>query len=591
MKMTMKRLLALVVIALMLFTSLGAGSMTAFADEELVPTIVNTTVIASETKATADEPVELSFGADEEIDVTLVDEVELANLEKDQKYFLLSFLFKDDGEEPVETMETEGMTINDDGTSTVAIPFTNLTSPGKYTVKTELSVWDAETERYEPIDGAVHNAALDMNSETVIITKEESEEEETDSETAPEETLSISVSKTWNDNDNGGNKRPTSVDIKLLANGEEIDKTLTLNAEGEWKGSFDELPKNDTDGNTIEYTIAEVQVESYIVTVSGTAEEGFVVENLSRPWFPNTAGTQENMEFGTFTVKKKLEDYLKDDFDSETTFPTSVTFKIGDETYTETISLKDGESYTFDYVVAGTEITFEEIIDNEGDGIDLYAEYLLNSAKHSKNDSGQMKCVMTKDENAILEVLLSEVPEMPKGIGGLVITPKLTKIVNGNPAEPATFTFKIIGTLKIDADHTQVAPMPEKVSEDGLISINGAGELPLGDIIIVSPGTYTYEITEVDTGASGYTYDTSKYVIRLVVEHSEAGPFEIIEGEVKKDGVEVEDIVFTNTYTAPPAQKENRNPKTGDASNAAFWILILALAAGSALFAAKRTQQ
>ena len=578
----MKKSAVLMMAFLMVFASFAmAGPQVLYAEDsgdDPNPVIKNTTATAAGTKASSDAPAEVTVGADEEIDVELSDEVELEGLSKDNKYMLLSFLFKDGESDPIETVETTELDIADDGTATVTVTFKNLTQEGKFTIKTELSAWDSETERYEPIDGAVHNADLDMNSETVNITKEE-------------ETLTIPVSNTWDDKDNAGNKRPDSVDIKLLANGEETGKTLALNEENEWKGSFEGLPVKDADGNEIEYTIADVQIDNYIATVSGSAEEGFVVENLSRPWFPKTVGSQENLEYGTFTVKKRLEDYLKDDFDSEATFPTSVTFKIDGETYTETINLKDGESHTFDYVIAGTEITFEEIIDNEGDGIKLYASYYINDAVYLIDDTEQEKCVMTKDGNITLEVVLSEVPEGPKGIGGLVLTPKITKIVNGNPAEAATFTFKITGTFKIDADHTDIPPMPEDVSEEGLISIKGAGELPLGDIIIQSPGTYTYEITEVNTGVTGYTYDTSKYVMRLVVEHSEDGPFEIIEGELKKDGVVVEDIIFTNTYTAPPASDGKKSPQTGDESNVALWIMILTLAVGSALFVARKNEK
>ena len=88
------------------------------------------------------------------------------------------------------------------------------------------------------------------------------------------EKVSISVEKVWNDADNQDGKRPTSVTIKL--NG--TDKTLTLQASNEWKGSFTGLPKYGTNGEEITYTISEEKVTGYtpnITSVSG----GYKVTN------------------------------------------------------------------------------------------------------------------------------------------------------------------------------------------------------------------------------------------------------------------------------------------------------------------------
>ena len=82
----------------------------------------------------------------------------------------------------------------------------------------------------------------------------------------PEKTT-ISGTKTWDDKNDQDGKRPDSITVKLLANGDKAaEKTVT--AEDGWKYSFEDLPvyKN---GQKITYTIAESAVENYSTTING----------------------------------------------------------------------------------------------------------------------------------------------------------------------------------------------------------------------------------------------------------------------------------------------------------------------------------
>lgn len=89
------------------------------------------------------------------------------------------------------------------------------------------------------------------------------------------ETISVSVEKKW------VGKVATQVEIKLLADGEEKE-TLTLNAENQWKGQFNNLYKFDeTDGHEIKYTVKEVSVAGYTSVISGTAQTGFTITNTN----------------------------------------------------------------------------------------------------------------------------------------------------------------------------------------------------------------------------------------------------------------------------------------------------------------------
>ena len=51
----------------------------------------------------------------------------------------------------------------------------------------------------------------------------------------------VSVKKVWDDKNNQDGKRPTSITVKLLADGQDTGKTLELNAANNWAGSFTSL--------------------------------------------------------------------------------------------------------------------------------------------------------------------------------------------------------------------------------------------------------------------------------------------------------------------------------------------------------------
>ncbi|WP_165215432.1 SpaA isopeptide-forming pilin-related protein [Schaalia sp. ZJ1691] len=89
---------------------------------------------------------------------------------------------------------------------------------------------------------------------------------------------SVKVSKVWEDADNKDGIRPDSVTVRLLANGEETGKTLTLTAKDTWAGVFAGLDTN-TAGKEIQYTVVEDPVKGYDTAVTGSAGDGYTVTN------------------------------------------------------------------------------------------------------------------------------------------------------------------------------------------------------------------------------------------------------------------------------------------------------------------------
>ncbi|MBP3913576.1 MAG: Cna B-type domain-containing protein, partial [Lachnospiraceae bacterium] len=82
-------------------------------------------------------------------------------------------------------------------------------------------------------------------------------------------TVHISGTKTWNDEDNEDGSRPTSIVVKLLADGRETARrTVQEDAYGNWTYDFGDLPMN-RNGKKITYVIAEDPVEGYETAVNG----------------------------------------------------------------------------------------------------------------------------------------------------------------------------------------------------------------------------------------------------------------------------------------------------------------------------------
>ncbi len=98
-------------------------------------------------------------------------------------------------------------------------------------------------------------------------------------------TTQIPVEKIWEGD--AETDRPESIKVNLIADGEETDQVLELNAENDWKGAFQNLPKYKlvtAEGEEdqiveIEYSVSEVDVEGYTSELSGNAVDGFVLTN------------------------------------------------------------------------------------------------------------------------------------------------------------------------------------------------------------------------------------------------------------------------------------------------------------------------
>ena len=92
----------------------------------------------------------------------------------------------------------------------------------------------------------------------------------------------LKVTKQWDDKNDQDGIRPQSVTVRLLKDGKETGKTLTLDDACNWTGTFDDLDKY-KDGQEIAYTIEEVPVEGYSSKVTGDVSTGFTITNSHTP--------------------------------------------------------------------------------------------------------------------------------------------------------------------------------------------------------------------------------------------------------------------------------------------------------------------
>ena len=95
----------------------------------------------------------------------------------------------------------------------------------------------------------------------------------------PGDKVEVSVNKQWVDTAEQQDKRSESVTVALM-NGETQVQTKDLNKENGWMATFNDLPKYDSIGNIINYTVQEVTTNKfYTTTITGNMADGYVITN------------------------------------------------------------------------------------------------------------------------------------------------------------------------------------------------------------------------------------------------------------------------------------------------------------------------
>lgn len=108
----------------------------------------------------------------------------------------------------------------------------------------------------------------------------------------------IRVQKVWEDAKNQDGLRPDSLKVALVADGKNAVKTLDLDANGEWRGLFEDVQRVNEQGSQIEYSVDEGPVKGYecgVRWVSGDTPsdpETCTITNVHEPETLDFAGTK-----------------------------------------------------------------------------------------------------------------------------------------------------------------------------------------------------------------------------------------------------------------------------------------------------------
>ncbi len=188
--------------------------------------------------------------------------------------------------------------------------------------------------------------------------------------------ISISGTKTWNDNGNAANKRPDSITVRLMNGDTEVD-AKTVTATDNWEYTFENLPKYDDEHNLITYTIKEDTVAGYNTTI-----DGYNITNTYIPPETTTAEETTTEEESTTPEETTIEE--------ETTTP--------EETTTEEETTSPEETTTEEEITTPEETTTEKSTKDEYEGEQNPTEVTT--------DSDRVQPVKAGDNNQALEWLL-----------------------------------------------------------------------------------------------------------------------------------------------------------------------------------------
>ena len=172
-------------------------------------------------------------------------------------------------------------TVKNDKDGNIAFSELEFDKAGTYTFKIAEKAGSDTSIKYDTKTVTATVTVVDKGKGALEATVSYDDEKAFENTYTPAKT-EVPVKKVWKDENNQDGKRPTSVTVKLLADGQDTGKTLELNAANNWAGSFTNLDA-DKGGTPIKYTVVEVTVAGYTSEVTGDAASGFTITNSYSP--------------------------------------------------------------------------------------------------------------------------------------------------------------------------------------------------------------------------------------------------------------------------------------------------------------------
>ena len=207
--------------------------------------------------------------------VTIKDTIEYEGLIPDSKYVIRAKLMEEGVNNPILIKEDSFIANGEKGTYTITLGDIKLKHGKNYEVIYDKFESEDELEFLKIVGNSEDKVHLIDLKKHII----KHNEETVDAQKISVGKLSIQVTKIWEDDNNKDGVRPESVIIKLLANGNDTGKTITLSKENNWIDNFSDL-EDIIDGKEVIYTVEEVEVEKgYTSLITGDIINGFIIKN------------------------------------------------------------------------------------------------------------------------------------------------------------------------------------------------------------------------------------------------------------------------------------------------------------------------
>lgn len=338
---------------------------------------------------------------------------------------------------------------------------------------------------------------------------------------------------------------PKKTEITLEGNKEAKFDPITFNSEGIYKFSVSEVKKNifgysyDTDPWELRVEVIntdeglKVKEAKYTRSTDSSSDQATfnnIYHSGSLKITKNVIG-KENDDTN-FKFKISLKNTNGEALQGE--YPTDKEdLKISDQ---GSFFLKDNESITISKLPVDTQYTLEEEELPHG-----YTPIIDKS-------TGKIL------ENNEIEVLATNnyIPD------SITYSPKVTKTLTGIDESSESFEFTITSISE-----NKGVSLPENTI------ITGRGTNEFDPITFTEAGIFNFEISEINSGISGYTYDTGKWNLTVIVEDNN-GYLEVKSHDYSRDSQSsTEEATFINSYLANPTEITPMVHKdiSGDAPN------------------------
>ena len=172
-------------------------------------------------------------------------------------------------------------TVKNDKDGNIAFSELEFDKAGTYTFKIAEKAGSDTSIKYDTKTITATVTVVDKGKGALEATVSYDDEKAFENTYTPAKT-EVPVKKVWKDENNQDGKRPTSVTVKLLADGQDTGKTLELTEANGWAGSFKDLDA-DKGSTPIQYTVVEVTVAGYTSEITGDAASGFTITNSYSP--------------------------------------------------------------------------------------------------------------------------------------------------------------------------------------------------------------------------------------------------------------------------------------------------------------------